>query len=332
MKSALDVDVSTRFKQQLLNSGGEGHGSAQTREAELRKQYLTLLKDKLDKWCQNLVAMEVEPWYEIPDAETQPFMPDQDRNGLYYTDTPKNLFSMVDSQVEVAFEDGNGEVFADGLILQCIAALNSVHAQLTLNVNRVHDMYYAEGMEEEERPPMMVEYFMVCSNNCATSINYIEQLREKLATRYNVETDTAMKIYSRHLAQVTLGWQELGTLSASMIIKIIMADMHPYFVQLFVEKWMRSSVAAGTIVATAKDYIGDVQTGMHQDYLHPMMRECYLRVVVHYVEEFVAPKKFKCKSGNDVTDMMERFGTEIDNLGTVFAPFFQGAKVPVQDP
>ena len=75
--------------------------------------------------------------------------------GLYYTDTPKILFSMIDSQADVAFEPGNGEAFADGLLLQCIGALAGVHTHLIENVHRCREMYYGElggSGEASERP------------------------------------------------------------------------------------------------------------------------------------------------------------------------------------
>ena len=76
----------------------------------------------------------------------------------------------------------------------------------------------------------------------------------------------------------------------------------------------------------------DLERSLHADYLFPMMRECYIQVVVRYVQEFVQPKKFRCKTENDVTDMMKKFEGEIDSLSEVFTPFFKGAPQPVNDP
>ena len=63
-------------------------------------------------------------------------------------------------------------------------------------------------------------------------------------------------------------------LSADLIVKTILLDMQPFFEQLFIEKWMRTATAAKTILATANDYIRDLQEHLAPQFLNKAGGKC----------------------------------------------------------
>ena len=64
-------------------------------------------------------------------------------------------------------------------------------------------------------------------------------------------------------------------------------------------------MAAKTILATANDYIRDLQEHLAPQFLHKMMRGCFKRITVAFVQQLLAPKKYNCRNDNDTNDMYE---------------------------
>ena len=44
---------------------------------------------------------------------------------------------------------------------------------------------------------------------------------------------------------------------------------------------------------------------MAPQFLHKMMRGCFKRITVAFVQQLLAPKKYNCRNDNDTNDMYE---------------------------
>lgn len=318
MESYLGVDVS-RFRKQLLDAGSDGGG-----EAELRVQYLKLLSGKLDSWSNNLVATEVEPWFVLPEEGKEPFVPELTRDNLFYTDTPKILFSMIDSQIDVAMQPGNGDTFVNGLINLCMKTLVKFKDDLLKSVKRCKDMYFS-GMESE-RPDNLVEYMIANANNMETGIGMVSQMREKLTIKFretrHSDLESALLSFNGTCKFVINGFRAIGEASCAIIEECMKADLQPQYDVLFTSKWMRSDVPVKTICATIRDYGEEFRSNMSDEYWPNMMASMYKSIILVYVNKFVNPK-VSIKNELDLENLMERFKGETDMLKKCFGPFIE---------
>eukprot|EP00041_Stephanoeca_diplocostata_P033820 m.1127804 g.1127804 ORF g.1127804 m.1127804 type:complete len:309 (-) comp24412_c0_seq143:1865-2791(-) len=167
------TDVTQRFPDQLLSrSGGE---------SAMRAQYIDMLRKKLESWCNNLIATEVEPWFVI--TEDDPTPPNTNLEGLFYSDAPKILFQMIDQQIDVAFSPGNPVSFVQALLDECMKTLERFVTDYAKSVQQCRDLYV--GPTPSERPELLVEYMMTCGNNTIQIREYfIPQLREKVGIHW----------------------------------------------------------------------------------------------------------------------------------------------------
>lgn len=172
MKQKLGTDVAA-LGAQLLNLGQGG-------EEALRKQYLEMLSVKLSSWGENLMAAETRPWFDTTTNGTEEaYCPPTNRADLYYTDTPKTCFAMIDTQVEVCFLPGNSEAFLANLLELCMKTLTQFHEAYAAGVSQCNQYFD----NKQELPDRLLEYMIACSNNCHQANAYRSEMFESLSER-----------------------------------------------------------------------------------------------------------------------------------------------------
>lgn len=315
MRERLSVDTA-QFKKQLLDSK---EGS----ETQLREKYLRMLQEKLQTWSDNLLGQEIDPWMVVTGEDEEPFQPDQNREGLYYTDTPKILFSMIDSQVSVAFQPGNGDDFAQRLVNLCMRTLTKFAENLNKALDATIDMYFGPSADPE-RPPLLAEYMMTLGNNCQTTMAMVEQLRARLEAHFG-GSSTLMLSFNGTLKLVIRAMTALGERAADFVVIIIYADIQGFMDELLDTRWMRANKGPATIVATVRDYGGDLTDHMHSTLVPSLMMQLHKKVVLGYVQRFVG-RHHKCKTDKDREDMATKLTQEVQTLQGVFQPFLEQAR------
>eukprot|EP00041_Stephanoeca_diplocostata_P033821 m.1126447 g.1126447 ORF g.1126447 m.1126447 type:complete len:480 (-) comp24412_c0_seq16:778-2217(-) len=295
------TDVTQRFPDQLLSrSGGE---------SAMRAQYIDMLRKKLESWCNNLIATEVEPWFVI--TEDDPTPPNTNLEGLFYSDAPKILFQMIDQQIDVAFSPGNPVSFVQALLDECMKTLERFVTDYAKSVQQCRDLYV--GPTPSERPELLVEYMMTCGNNTIQIREYfIPQLREKVDELQPAEL-VHYRMLERPCARAARVLSDIASACNDVVVDIFMSDVQKHCDALLTAKWLRSKIAVKTIVATLTDYVTDFKDHLQRSLLSPLLHMCWVRLLLEYVKGFIA-KRFALKNKEDREEYVERLKTEVDEL------------------
>jgi len=300
MAERLGVHVEQRFPQQLLGSG-EG-------EATMRKQYVEMLQTKLKGWCENLVLMETKPWFDmVAGAED----PECNRRGLYFSHGPKNLFQMLDSQIDVAFTGGHGINFVIELLDACAATLLQYVEGLKVGVQKIYETYFTESGARTATPcpQLLPDYMMVLINSCHSIsdeylrdlINKVRELEPAELQNYQFFSRPAMSARSELVNIVQHGVNLLGNLVAD--------DMGEHFEKLLSPKWVRSHSAQQTILLTLDDYGGQIGACVEGAFVNMILEELWKRILIAYARGWCA-KRFTCKDKKDREEVLERLQLE----------------------
>ena len=164
------------------------------KEQSLIDDYLGVIIKKLDEWSENLMKTEVGAFTQRKDA------PELDADGMYGTQGAVILFQMINQQVDLAMESGQGAILAR-VITDVDRVMRGIQDQWT----RVVDSEFKKQVEKpEEVPGGLVEYCIALANDQVKCADYAEALSARIeplvsdrkSTRLNSSHDVISRMPS----------------------------------------------------------------------------------------------------------------------------------------
>lgn len=224
------------------------------KEQTLVEDYLNVIVKKLDEWSANLMKTEVEEF------TTRKEPPETDADGQY---APQGgapiLFQMVNQQVDLAMESGQGAILA-----RVVGETNRVIRGLQSQWSKIIDDELKLQIEKpEEVAGGLVEYLIALANDQIKSADYTEALLGRLeplvSEKYRVSIN-------ERLNDAIDGYLDVAKKCTQTLIEIIFNDLKPATKSLFQPPWYDGIMVQ--ISETIKDYMAD-----YQSYLNPSLLE-----------------------------------------------------------
>ncbi|CAG8646818.1 1778_t:CDS:2 [Acaulospora morrowiae] len=278
-------------------------------EQELIDDYIKLIKRKLDEWMTNLMNDETKDFVERSKA------PELDANKLYGLSGSVIMFQMVNQQIDVAAESGQGKILAD-VVKECAKSMKASQEVwmklLTLELKRQIE-------KPDEAPPGFVEYVIALANDqirCADFTDAIvnrlaNSLSEKYRNQINTDLNDAMD-----------GFFMVAQAAKDTLIDIVFNDLKLPFSQLYTPNWYQEDPMV-LIIETIKDYNdNDFQPHMNEYLLDKLMSNILERFIIAYIEA-IKNKGAKFKK----PECLDRARSD---LGTALT-FFQQQHIPASE-
>ncbi|KAF5388737.1 hypothetical protein D9757_004741 [Collybiopsis confluens] len=224
------------------------------KEQSLIEDYLQVIIKKLEEWSSNMMKTEVQEFVSRKDPL------EVDADGQYATQGGAGiLFQMVNQQVDLAAESGQGAILA-----RVVAESNRVMRGMQDQwVKTVEQEYKKQVEKPEEVSAGLVEYIIALANDMLKSADYAEALLARLeplvSEKYRVPIN-------EKLNDSIDGYLDVAKKCTQTFIDMIFNDLKPATKNLFQPPWYDGILAQ--IVETIRDYMDD-----YKEFLNPSLFE-----------------------------------------------------------
>ncbi|KAF9453532.1 exocyst complex component sec6 [Macrolepiota fuliginosa MF-IS2] len=269
------------------------------KEQSLIDDYLQLIIQKLDEWSNNLIISEIA---EFTKRENPP---EVDSDGLYETQGAVILFQMVNQQIDLATESGQGAILA-----RVVSETNRVMRSIQDKWVKVIE---AEFKKQSEKPDEvaggLVEYCIALANDQIKSADYAEALLGRLeplvSEKYRVPIN-------ERLNDAIDGYLDVAKKCTQTLIDIIFNDLKPATKSLFQQPWYDGMIQQ--IVETMRDYMGDYQTYLNPSLLELLVEDLLDALLITYLNALANSPKLKMPAAaervrDDLSEMRVFFMT-----------------------
>ncbi|TFK51799.1 exocyst complex component Sec6 [Heliocybe sulcata] len=271
------------------------------KEQGLIEDYVNLIIKKLDEWTNNLMTTEIQTFT----TRSEPL--EEDSDGQYAMQGAVILFQMVNQQVDVAMESGQGAILA-----RVISEVNRVMRMIQEQWTKTVEGEFKKHVEKaEESAEGLVEYDIALANDQIKSADFTEALSARLeplvSEKYRVQI-------SECLNDAIDGFLDVAKKCIQTLIDIIFNDLKPVTKQLFQQAWYDGSVIE-QIVATMRDYMADCQVFLNPTLLELLIEDLLDNFLVTYITALVnSPSKLKMPAAadrikDDVSSVFKFFST-----------------------
>jgi exocyst complex component 3 len=248
------------------------------KEQTLIDDYLQLIVKKLDEWTANLMKTE------IGEFTTRAEPPELDSDGLYGTQGAVILFQMVNQQVDLATESGQGAILA-----RVVSETNRVMRGIQDQWVKVIEAEFKKQTEKpEEVAGGLVEYCIALANDQIKSADYAEALLARLeplvSEKYRVTIN-------ERLNDAIDGYLDVAKKCTQTLIDIIFNDLKPATKGLFQPAWYDGIMRQ--IVETIRDYMTDYQTYLNPSLLELLIEDLLDAFLVVYLNGLANSPKLK---------------------------------------
>lgn len=223
------------------------------KDQELVEDYVKLIIKKLDEWTANIMKTEVQEFIK------REHPPEIDTEGLYGMQGAIILFQMVNQQVDLATESGQGAVLAR-VVTECNRVMRETQGQW---VKLIDSELKKQFDKPEEVAEGLAEYVIALANDQIKCADYAESLSARLEP---LVSDKYKVIISERLGDSIDGYLDVAKKCTQTLIDLIFNDLKPAIKQLFAQPWYEGNM--GQILETIRDYMSDYQT-----YLNPTILE-----------------------------------------------------------
>ncbi|KAH9024304.1 exocyst complex component Sec6 [Lactarius pseudohatsudake] len=253
--------------------------------------YLKPIVKKLDEWSSNLMKTEVTEFT----SRAEP--PELDGAVI--------LFQMVNQQVDVAMESGQGMILA-GLVSETNRVMRGVQDQWT----RLLDAEFKKTTELPEEAPLgLVNYVIALANDQIKSVDYAGALSARLeplvSERYRVTIN-------ERLNDARDGYLDVANKCTQTLIDIIFNDLRPATKQLFQVQWYNGIVPQ--VVETMRDYMQDYQKYLNASLFEFLVEDLLDAFLVAYLTALANTQKLRMPAAaerikDDVAEALKFFST-----------------------
>src|ERR1700722_1248495 len=254
------------------------------KEQRLIDDYLQLIVRKLDEWSSNLMKTEIDEF------TTRAEPPELDADGMYGTQGAVILFQMVNQQVDVATESGQGAILA-----QVVTEVNRVMRGIQEQWTKIVEMEFKKYTEKpEEVAGGLVEYTIALANDQIKSADFSEALLGRLeplvSEKYRVTIN-------ERLNDAIDGSLDVAKKCTQTLIDIIFNDLKPATKQLFQAGWYDGIMRQ--IVETMRDYMTDYQNFLNPSLLEILVEDLLDAFLLTYLNALANSSKLRMPTATD---------------------------------
>ncbi|KAF7356676.1 Exocyst complex component Sec6 [Mycena venus] len=255
------------------------------KEQSLIEDYLMVIIKKLDEWSANLMKTEVEEFTARKDP------PELDPDGLYASQGGAAiLFQMVNQQVDLATESGQGAILA-----RVVSEANRVMRGIQEQWVKVIETEFKKQIDKpEEVAGGLVEYVIALANDQIKSADYAEALLARLeplvSEKYRVTIN-------ERLNDAIDGYLDVAKKCTQTLIDIIFNDLKPATKSLFQPAWYDGIMRQ--IVETMRDYMSDYQTYLNPSLLELLVEDLLDAFLVVYLNGLANSPKLKMPAATE---------------------------------
>jgi len=254
------------------------------KEQSLIEDYLQLIVRKLDEWSANLLKTELKEFTKREEP------PETDNDGLYGMQGAVILFQMVNQQVDLATESGQGAILA-----RVVSETNRVMRGIQEQWVRAVDTEFKKQMEKpEEVEGGLVEYCIALANDQIKSADYAEALLGRLeplvSEKYRVTIN-------ERLNDAIDGYLDVAKKCTQTLIDMILNDLKPAIKVLFQQAWYDGIM--GQIVETMRDYMTDYQSYLNPSLLELLVEDLLEAFLVFYLNALANSPKLKMPTATE---------------------------------
>jgi exocyst complex component 3 len=254
------------------------------KEQSLIDDYLGVIIKKLDEWSENLMRTEVEAFIQRKDA------PELDADGMYGTQGAVILFQMINQQVDLAMESGQGVILAR-VITDVDRVMRGIQDQWT----KVVDSEFKRQVEKpEDAPGGLVEYSIALANDQIKCADYAEALSARIeplvSEKYRV-------VINERLNDAIDGHLDVAKKCTQTLINIIFNDLKPATRQLFQPPWYDGIMTQ--IIDTAKDYTADYNSFLSPTLFEVLIADLLDAFIVTYLTALSKAPKLRLPAATD---------------------------------
>ncbi|KAG9223962.1 hypothetical protein CCMSSC00406_0004422 [Pleurotus cornucopiae] len=255
------------------------------KEQSLIEDYLNLIVKKLDEWSANLMKTEIN------DFVTRAEPPELDADNLYGTQGAIILFQMVNQQIDLATESGQGAILAS-VVGETNRVMRSIQDQW---VKIVEAEFKKQVEKPEEVSGGLVEYLIALANDQFKSADNAEILLSRLeplvSEKYRVQI-------TEKLNDAIEGYLDVTNKCTQTLVDMIFNDLKPATKQLFQPTWYDGSLT-NQIVETMRDYMSDYQSYLHPSLVETTVDELIQAFLLTYFNALANSPKLKIPSATE---------------------------------
>ncbi|KAI0796082.1 exocyst complex component sec6 [Abortiporus biennis] len=269
-------------------------------EQSLIEDYLKLIIKKLDEWTANLMKTETEAFL----SRTEP--PELDSDGQYCTQGAVILFQMVNQQVDLAMDSGQGLILA-----RVIEDVSRVMREIQDTWIKLIDSEYKKQVEKpEEAVGGLVEYTIALANDQLRAADFAETLSARIEP---LVSEKYRATIADRLNDAVDGYLDVAKRGTQLLIDIIFNDIKPATKQLFQQGWYDGVM--DQILETMRDYSVDYQAYLNPSLFELVIEEMMETLIVTYLTALANAPKLK------MPESSERMRTDIDEAYRFFGNF-----------
>lgn len=270
------------------------------KEENLIEDYVQAIIDKLDEWADNLMTSEKKLFVTRSDP------PELDADSLYGMQGAVILFQMINQQVDLAMESGQG-----GILSRVVSESNRVMRNTQDQWAKVVDQELKKYVEKPEEVAVgLSDYCIALANDQIKCADYAEALSARLEPLVSEKYKTAI---SERLNDAVDGYLDVATKKCTLtLVEIIFHDVKPATKQLFQGTWYDGMM--GQIVETMRDYMSDCQQYLNSSILDVFVEDLLDAFLVAYLTALANATKLKMPAAanrirEDISLVFEFFST-----------------------
>lgn len=268
-------------------------------EQILIEDYLKLIIKKLDEWTTNLMKTEIEAF------TTRAEPPEVDSDGLYGTQGAVILFQMINQQVDLALDSGQGLILS-----RTVEEVNRVMRSVQDQWTKVVDAEYKKQVEKpDEVAGGLVEYCIALANDQLKCADFAETLSGRIEPLVSEKYGT---IIHDRLNDAIDGCLDVAKKCTQSLIDIIFNDLKPATKQLFQPTWYDGIIVQ--IIETMRDYMSDYQTYLNSALFDLLVEDLLDSFLVTYITALANSPKLRIPAAterikDDLAEAYKFFGT-----------------------
>ncbi|CAG8489158.1 15915_t:CDS:2 [Funneliformis caledonium] len=239
------------------------------REQDLINDYLKLVRELVDTWMSNLMNGETNDFVERSKA------PEEDGD-LYYLSGSVYMFQIVNQQIDVAVESGQGKILAD-VVKECCEVM--LETQQTW-MNLLKSELKKQIDKPDEVPPGFVDYVIALANDQIRCADFTDEVLNRLAPLLSEKYRNQI---NNDLEETMKGFLSVARAAKDTLLDVVFNDLKKPFSQFFTSEWYQEDSML-LIIETIKDYTFDFCTHLNEYLKDKIMTNTLDRFIIAYIE------------------------------------------------